>query len=223
MTIIERIQGKQLSILKEKQELDPVISEKYSCGDLVDSEFLKILSTIFGETAIEQFRNEKPRTYQSLFTRFQELKYSATPTSSHKMILSFAFKNIISLMDRSSRAAIKKCFTLQDKYKSTITVLDDYLMMDAGVVISCFSQINKNLVELIKSVCQEAEYADVIDVVLFGDLAESMIIKRAVEQEFPLKTVVVPEEPSLAILKGAVLCGHDPGIIGNELNRYRYK
>lgn len=207
-----------MKILKEKQELNPEIS----CNDLVDRGFLEILNILFGEPVMKKVQKEKPSTYQSLFKRFQELKYSATPSSSHRMMLSFPFKTIMGLMEKSSREEFKKSVTLQGKYNGTLTVLDDCLMMDAGVVISCFSQINTKLVNFIKSVCSEYAYAhtDVENVVLFGDLAESNIIQTAVENAFPLKTVVVPQEASLASLKGAVLCGHDPVIIGNELNRY---
>lgn len=216
---------KQLSILEKTQQLDTGISEKYFCSDLVDSAFLDILKILFGDTVLTKIRKEKPSTYQTLFKKFQELKYSATPGSSHKMILSFPFKTITSLMKESSKETLKKGVTLPACYNGTITVLDDCLVIDATVLISCFSQINTRIVGLIKTVFSTDTYADVKNLVMFGDLAESKIIQTAVENEFKVsqaKIVLVPTEPSLAVLKGAVICGHDPVIIGNEVNRYKF-
>ncbi|XP_053391356.1 heat shock 70 kDa protein 12A-like, partial [Mercenaria mercenaria] len=63
-------------------------------------------------------------------------------------------------------------------------------------------------------------------IVLVGGFAESPIavqhIREMVEKSFPQIKVVVPTSPFQAVLKGAVLYGHDPMIFRSRISRFTY-
>ena len=63
---------------------------------------------------------------------------------------------------------------------------------------------------------------DISAILIVGGFATSKIIVDAVKEEFPDMRVVVPNEPGLAVVKGAVLYGHAPLSIASRVCKYTY-
>ena len=63
---------------------------------------------------------------------------------------------------------------------------------------------------------------DVSNIVLVGGYAESKLLQDCIKSKFSSKTVIIPNQPGLAVLKGAVIFGHDPSIIAERICRYTY-
>jgi hypothetical protein len=52
---------------------------------------------------------------------------------------------------------------------------------------------------------------------MVGGFSESPMLRNAVETAFPNRTLIIPEEAGLAVLKGAVLFGFEPRIISTRI------
>lgn len=48
------------------------------------------------------------------------------------------------------------------------------------------------------------------------------MLQTAIREAFKSKNVIIPQEAGLAVLKGAVLCGHEPQKISGRVCRYTY-
>lgn len=59
-------------------------------------------------------------------------------------------------------------------------------------------------------------------IIMVGGFSESELLQRRIRDSFPSYTVVIPQGCGLAVLKGAVLYGHDPDIIAARVVRYTY-
>lgn len=59
-------------------------------------------------------------------------------------------------------------------------------------------------------------------IMLVGGFAKSELLQKAIQTRFKSQRMKVPEEVGLAVLKGAVLYGHNPEIIDPRVTRYTY-
>ena len=59
-------------------------------------------------------------------------------------------------------------------------------------------------------------------IVMVGGFSESRCLQREISRAFPNKYLVIPEDPGLAVVKGAVIYGHDPKAIVSRIARYTY-
>ena len=57
---------------------------------------------------------------------------------------------------------------------------------------------------------------------LVGGFAERPLVQSAMENNFPNKHIIIPEEADLSVLKSAVLFGHRPDYIASRVMRYSY-
>ncbi|CAG2242635.1 unnamed protein product [Mytilus edulis] len=62
----------------------------------------------------------------------------------------------------------------------------------------------------------------VTHLLLVGGFSDCQFIKDAVNTEFPEKRIIIPEEASLSVLRGAVLFGHKPEYIQSRIMRCSY-
>lgn len=65
---------------------------------------------------------------------------------------------------------------------------------------------------------------DVSSIILVGGFAESLMLQAAIKNAFKdkKKKVIVPRDAGLAVLKGAVLFGHQPKTISARVCKYTY-
>lgn len=68
----------------------------------------------------------------------------------------------------------------------------------------------------------ETNKLKVDSIVLVGGFAECDLLKSTFRTSFPDTRILVPEDPVLAVLKGAVLCGRNPQILQTRVCRYTY-
>lgn len=59
-------------------------------------------------------------------------------------------------------------------------------------------------------------------IIMVGGFSESEFLQKRIRDSFPSCTVVIPQECGLAVLKGAVIFGHDPDIIAARIVKYTY-
>ena len=59
-------------------------------------------------------------------------------------------------------------------------------------------------------------------IVMVGGFSESRCLQREISRAFPAKKLVIPSDPGMAVVKGAVIYGHDPKAIVSRISRYTY-
>lgn len=189
------------------------------CGflnDMVDIEFWKILIQIFGQPFLTKIQEEKPISYMMIFKHLNEIKTanSSRPTTWFPVKMwNDLFK---SYSDESMEDAIS-----ESRYYSEVNVFhkEDRLQISQAMLKSCFSSTVDCLISLLETVFKKERSNNVKDVIIVGDLAESRIIKTEIQKRFPAKNIFVPELANVAIVKGAVMFGHAPEILGKTMNR----
>ena len=96
-----------------------------------------------------------------------------------------------------------------------------YLVIDHNVACGFFSQ---SITQIVKHVHSElSKIKDVKYILLVGDYGMCELLKLRCKAEFGNKAnILTPHEAQLAIVKGAVLFGHDPLQISSRIARFTY-
>jgi molecular chaperone DnaK (HSP70) len=109
------------------------------------------------------------------------------------------------------------------------SVMKDQLEWASGRLIlqpqlfkSLFSVSIDNVTSKLKEMFKENGARDVSTLLLVGGFSESEVLKRAIREAFSDKRIVIPDHPSLAILKGAVIYGHAPLAVKSRVCKYTY-
>lgn len=85
-----------------------------------------------------------------------------------------------------------------------------------------FEKATKEVVKILSDIRKDDEVGDINIAMLVGGLSSSPYIQKKIKDNIPGLRIFVPNEPSLAVLKGAVLMGHKPKTITEKIARYSY-
>ncbi|CAG2237769.1 unnamed protein product [Mytilus edulis] len=103
----------------------------------------------------------------------------------------------------------------------------NYLLVDLGggtIDITAHHKINMDYLEELSRASGGAcgERTNLKTFLLVGGFSESPLIQEIIRQNFPDMHIISPEDPILAVLKGAVLFGHKPDFITSRFTRHTY-
>ena len=186
-------------------------------GTAVDERFLHLLENIVGKEFIEQFKNENPVNWQDFMLTFERQKKAAQPNSNINL-------NIPVQMERSFR---KLGFGELDEKIANMSEVTQVTETNGYLVIGCDAarKLFEPVIELIKSHVTKllADITGHLDyIILVGGFADSPYLKEAMQGHFNQHIVLIPDDPELAVIKGAVKYGLDPHIITSRKAKKTY-
>ena len=104
----------------------------------------------------------------------------------------------------------------------SLTLDNDKLRLEHDLFRHFFKTSREEIVSHVKELLAKQELSNVSTIILVGGHAESSLLQDFVRKSFCSKTVIVPNQPGLSVLKGAVIFGHDPFVIAERVCRFTY-
>ena len=104
----------------------------------------------------------------------------------------------------------------------SLTLDNDKLRLEHDLFRHFFKTSREEIVSHVKELLAKQELSNVSTLILVGGYAESKLLQDFVRDSFRSKTVIVPNQPGLAVLKGSVIFGHDPSVIAERVCRFTY-
>lgn len=194
-------------------------------GKNVNKEIFDIFESIFGAKVMKKFSDMKAEILQ--MENDIELKKRDMKTEDK---LSFSLLPSLSSLCRDVNNENFKDMIEKSGYKNVVYKTGK-IIFDASLVKRIFGTVVSKIAGHMKSVlAQQPKANDIKTIILVGGFAKSDFVYEYIKKEFSDKEVIVPIDPDLAVLKGAVKFGHLDGIIemrvcnytyGVETNRYR--
>lgn len=111
--------------------------------------------------------------------------------------------------------------TNSKKYDS-IKVRTGILILEPCLVEEIYDLTLTNLYSAVDKVLRNKNTAGIRDIILVGGFAQTDIILKAFEEKFSQYKVIIPFDPALAVLKGAVMFGQDISIISSRITAHTY-
>lgn len=186
-------------------------------GTKVDEAFDEFLTDIVGSDTVDKFRKEDKVDYLGLCREFEVKKRSVHPDSTAKITIRIP----LSLSERFQEV---KGVSLKSSFKSnkSMSWVGDKLRVDPDTAKKFFEEPCKHIVDHLKDLFQERTVMDTDIILMVGGFSESQMLQEAIKSAFKSKTVIIPEDAGLAVLKGAVQFGFNPKVISPRIIRYTF-
>ena len=106
-------------------------------------------------------------------------------------------------------------------YADSLKWCGDKLRMRKELFQSFFKPCSEKIVNHIRELLEEPNVKGTIKIILMvGGFSESENFQEAIRSAFPEFRIVIPQEAGLAVLKGAVVFGHDHTTIDERIAKY---
>ncbi|KAH3839750.1 heat shock 70 kDa protein 12B-like [Dreissena polymorpha] len=216
--------GGTIDIVAHKIRKDGRIRELFRAtggawgGTMIDTQFLNLLNKIFGEDFMRAFKNECPKDFVELLQDFEIKKRSECDTL--RVSLPYNFCNF-----RHFGRSVQECIkSFAAQAEAEIKFSSGKFVMSSAVVDELFQDSLAQINGHIASLMRRSRLKDVKYIFLVGGFAESARLQRSIKDEFSNEnvSVLIPEEASLAVVRGAVAFGRDPSCICQRICRYTY-
>ena len=178
----------------------------------VDYQFELLLLDIFGEEFLLNFVKNKPVSWLELLSLFETKKRGFSP---HKQLsvnisLPFAFIEYYrEMMGQAVEATVREYGDKGVQWSH-----QGMLRLQPSVMMSLFEPVISAIIHHIQKLLLLPDLGNISYLFLVGGFAESAVLQDAVRNAFRSDLrVIIPQDVSLTILKGAVMFGHDPTLV----------
>jgi len=189
-------------------------------GTKVDDRYIAWLTEMFGKGAMKKLKEEAMGDYLDILREFETKKRSVTPDIEGKMTLRIpgALKKY---HKRSGEENIESKIARLN-LKEDIELKADKIRVSAAIARSWFKEPVEGTIRHLTGILAEPAMKDVTTILLVGGFAECKLMQDAVKRDVGDRTVIIPEEAGLAVLKGAVLFGHRPRLVSSRCVKFTY-
>lgn len=189
-------------------------------GTRVDESFKEMLEEIVGGGMLEEFALSHTADYIDLFRDFETKKRNVKDDSPGKITIRIPI-TLQELYEERAEGEIKKKIR-QTKYKDDLTWVGDRLRIDKPRFVELFSAACDGMVDHVKKLLKSPKVRGTNNILMVGGFSESPLLQKRIREEFPNCRVIIPQEAGLAVLKGAVIFGHQPATIAARISKYTY-
>ncbi|KAJ8320267.1 hypothetical protein KUTeg_001854 [Tegillarca granosa] len=204
------------------------ILDKASGGDWggvsVDKYFLNFIKKLVGFDVYEKFSRNFP--YQKLkFEKAMEAcKREATPDTSKALYITIPQELIRVYGDFTSRK-FDSSIVNQTQFSKDILINGNEMEIKQNRIHDFYDKTINNIISHVENILKNKSAEGVSYLLLVGGFAESPLVEARIKKAFEgdrIKRVIVPREAGHAVVKGAVIFGHNPNAIAERVSPYTY-
>ena len=198
--------------------------EKASGGDwggtCVDNSFKEFLTSVVSVEVMEEFRSKHTGEYIELFRDF-EMKKRTTNTTDQTRVTIRMTGTLPELYEKMKSRPFQRAIQ-ESIYSKSLKLEGDKLRISPALFEQYFSAACTGIVDHLHDLLNKPEVKGTDTILMVGGFSESPILQAHIKQDFPKYRIIIPNEPGLAVLRGAVLFGHGPSIISERIAKYWY-
>jgi len=177
-------------------------------GNCVNRNYIDWMTELVGNQVIERLKRESICDYVDMLRHFEFKKCCLKPETKGLIFLRFpiTLKEYHEESDKENIASKIARMNLKQEVK----LLSNKLRVSVDIARKWFQHPIDMTIRHINGMLTEPGMKDVNTILLVGGFAECELVQAAVKKAFEGRTVIVPDDPRLAVLKGAVMFGHEP-------------
>ncbi|XP_019622013.1 PREDICTED: heat shock 70 kDa protein 12A-like [Branchiostoma belcheri] len=217
--------GGTVDITTHEVRPDNKVKEVYAAtggawgGTQVDEQFVALIELVFGKTFIDDYRSSHPSEWQQWMESFETKKRSNTSVSgSVNFPIHYHFNEFHRRMKGGDvKESIDKCNVDGVRFSNGFLCLGDEKMREL------FKEVVDNIMNHLEKLLHDENLSNVAYFFLVGGFSESPLLQQAFKKRFSSRVrVLVPNDASLAVVKGAVKFGHTPYVISERISPRSY-
>jgi len=175
-------------------------------GTNVDNHYIAWLTKMFGKNAMKKLKDKAMEDYFDILRVFENKKRNLMADSDEDITFKIAL-SLNNYSKDSEEEGIESVIT-RLQLEGKVKFLGDKIRVSVDIVKSWFQESVDGTIRHLTELLSEPVMKDVTSILLVGGFAESKLMQDAVKNAFKDRSVIIPEEAGLAVMKGAVLFGH---------------
>lgn len=180
-------------------------------GTKVDEAFDQLIIKIVGASCFQKFKDDYKVDDLDIYRELETKKRKIKPEPNSRTTIKLPY-TLVTTFEEETGENIREVIQ-QTHYANKMTLLGNKLRMKDDLFKELFREPINMLVEHLQQLMAEDNLSDVSTLLMVGGFSESPIMQDAIMKSFPAKRVIVPVDAGLAVLKGAVLFGHQSNSI----------
>lgn len=221
--------GGTVDITIHETQADYTVRELYKAnggpwgGTKIDEAFFKFLQNMAEEDTIEKFMKDQKEDYLSLFRDFEIKKKTFGPDLKDGMKVTFRLPTSLhETYHLLHERHFSQSLLMKQDLTGQITFTGDKLRVQQRVIERLFEETCNRIVDHLKNILNKPEVRGTQAILMVGGFSESKMLQHYIKTNFPEIRVIIPEEAGLAVLKGAVIFGHNPKAIVSRVTKHTY-
>lgn len=194
----------------------------------IDDNYYQFLCELFGQDAIDSFRNGKPAEWVDTMDKFESSKIRATGAEDKRGIsLNFAFvKYMEAKFEGGGIKKVCKDYTKkQERDDYWVKYRDGVIMISISILLDkLFNPILEKIINHVEELLALPKVKNTKHIFVVGGFAESQILQNALYDLGKRRSicVTIPLRPGLGVVMGAVMFGLAPERITSRSSKYTY-
>lgn len=175
-------------------------------GTKVDEAFDQLIIKIVGASCFQKFTEDFKADNLDIYRELEIRKWSVKPEFNSKVTIKLPV-SLVTTFEEETGEKIREMIQ-QTQFANKMTWQTGKLIMEADLFKDLFREPVNMLVEHLQRLMTKEILSDVSTLLMVGGFSESPVVLDAIMKAFPDKRVIVPVDAGLAMLRGAVLFGH---------------
>ncbi|XP_060600490.1 heat shock 70 kDa protein 12A-like [Ruditapes philippinarum] len=191
-------------------------------GIYVDNNFLNFLDDLFGEQVMSCFKETNLEDYWDMLRAFETSKREVKYTDCHEQEqtnITIRIPSTLREISKEENGKVLEELISSSSFSSDIKIKKDKIRVGVELVRKWFEGSVNDIIHHIEDLLKAPEVCQVTTLILVGGMADSPYVQEKIRFAFSSKRLIIPENPGLAVLKGAVVFGHDPMSISVRVMR----
>ena len=181
-------------------------------GIHVDREFENLMSKAFGDVFIRNFKKQFPNDWQIIMNRFETQKRAEDYVDNEEISIPLPYNFI-----KSCYHDIGEDDTINERirrfYPEKVSVSSDYLTISMETLGELHRPIVSKISQHVKDLLSKQSLQDVKTMFLVGGFSEAQFLRKEFSRNFSDKRILIPKDPQLAIIRGALEFAQDPTLL----------
>ena len=181
-------------------------------GIHVDREFENLMSRAFGEFFMRKFKENFPNDWHAIMNGFETQKREEEDIDIEEISIRLPFSFI-----RSCNQEIGSDDDVNNRirrsYEDQVNVLSDYLNISMKTFGDLHYPVVTKIADHIHELLTKDSLRDVKTVFLVGGFSEAQFLRKEISRRFKEKRILIPYDPELAIIYGAVEFAKDSSLL----------
>ncbi|XP_033742661.1 heat shock 70 kDa protein 12B-like [Pecten maximus] len=192
-------------------------------GTKVDHAFQLLLSGIIGNGAFHRFMEKNKADMVKFFRDFEVKKRTIKPNAPPDEKTTFTVPTtMIDACKDENHVGIDEIVDSKQHFKGNLFVIGDKLRVSSDRAKGLFKDPARHIVDHLKKLLREPSARGVQSILMVGGFSESLVLQDEIKRNFSDLRLIVPQDAGLAVLKGAVIFGHEPRAIKSRVCKYTY-
>ena len=193
-------------------------------GTSVDRKYIDFIKCLIGESVTQSIEQNEPQVFFEVCREFETAKRTIKPQSDIKFNVRIPSQlgEAYAFLNPRKNLKSKKFVSTKVHGNIPISFIGDKLRLAPKDAESFFTETVTEITRHLKNLLQQKSGKDIATIILVGGFAESPMLTQAVKSTFSEMRVIIPHEAAWSVLRGAVIFGHDPGLIKERRSKYTY-